>query len=241
MNGSIPCPKCGFPQDAGETECRRCGVIFAKVRAAVPEGPIGTSGFDENPAAADDERLSSSHPLPVAGRAALLVVLLAWGVLLALSGVGSEGAGKELLHLINLPFHEAGHVFFRPFGQFAMSLGGTLGQLLIPTICLLYLLLKTRDPFGAAVCLWWLGENFIDIAPYVDDARAGQMPLLGGNFGEISPYGFHDWEYLLTETGFLSYDHALARASHLAGSMILAAALVWAGVALWRQIRRRRP
>ena len=46
------------------------------------------------------------------------------------------------------------------------ALGGTLGQLLVPLICMLTLLLKARDPFGAAVCFWWFGENFLDIASY---------------------------------------------------------------------------
>jgi hypothetical protein len=69
------------------------------------------------------------------------------------------------LHLVNLPFHEAGHVIFSPFGRFMQVLGGTLGQLLMPTICMAVLLLRTREAFGAAVALWWLGENFMDVAP----------------------------------------------------------------------------
>lgn len=81
-------------------------------------------------------------------------------------------------------------------------------------------------PFGAAVCLWWLGENFLDIAPYFNDARAGELPLLGGNFGHSSPYGFHDWEFILTESGLLRYDHLLAAASHYFGALLMAGALL---------------
>ncbi len=123
--------------------------------------------------------------------------MIVWGGTLIFSSIASNAAGDSLLHLVNLPFREAGHVFFRPFGQFMTSLGGSMGQLLMPLICLLTLLLKTRDPFGAAVCGWWFGENLLDMAPYIGDARAGQLPLIGGNFGHSSPYGFHDWEYLL--------------------------------------------
>ena len=79
------------------------------------------------------------------------------------------------------------------------------------------LLLRTRDPFGASVALWWVGENFLDIAPYMNDARSGQLPLLGGNFGHSAPYGFHDWQYLLTESGLLQYDHNLAQATFAMG------------------------
>jgi hypothetical protein len=159
--------------------------------------------------------------------------MLAWGTALIFSGLEIDGAGKGLLHLVNLPFHEAGHVLLRPLGQFIASLGGTLGQLAVPLICLGVLLLKNRDPFGAAVCLWWLGENLLDIAPYINDARAGEMPLLGGNFGYSSPYGFHDWEYLLTETGLLHHDHHLALFSHGTGAVLMLLAVVW-GMLLFR-------
>ena len=145
--------------------------------------------------------------------------------------IESNTAGNSFLHLANLPFHEAGHILFRPFGAFITSLGGTLGQLLMPLICMVVLLFKTCDPFGASVALWWLGENFLDIAPYINDARAGQLPLLGGNFGYSAPYGFHDWQYLLTESGLLHYDHVLANVAFATGSVIMLLALLWGG--LW--------
>lgn len=170
-------------------------------------------------------------------RSALLCVLLVWGLMLIGASVESNAAGKSFLHLINLPFHEAGHVLFRPFGAFVTSLGGTLGQLLMPLICFGVLLLRTRDPFGAAVALWWFGENFLDIAPYINDARAGQLPLIGGNLGHLAPYGFHDWEYLLTETGLLQMDHALAQSSRVLGALIMLLAIGWGGALLYWQTR----
>ena len=59
-----------------------------------------------------------------------------------------------------------------PLGRFMSVLGGSLMQLLIPAVCAGTLLLQTRDPFGAACCLWWIGENLLDLAPYIADARA---------------------------------------------------------------------
>jgi hypothetical protein len=61
----------------------------------------------------------------------------------------------------------------------------------MPLTFFFVLLVKMRDPFGAAVALLWLGENFVDIAPYIGDARAGQLPLLGDKYGHSAPYGFH--------------------------------------------------
>lgn len=173
------------------------------------------------------------------GRAAIWVGMIVWGSQLMFVRIADNVAGESLLHLVNLPFHEAGHVVFSPLGSFIASLGGTLGQLLVPLVCMAALLFKTRDPFGASVCFWWFGENFLDIAPYVNDARAGKLPLVGGNFGHSSPYGFHDWEYLLTESGLLRYDHVLARVAHGIGSVLMILAVVWAGFLWYRQYQRR--
>jgi hypothetical protein len=146
--------------------------------------------------------------------------------------VASNAAGDSFLHLVNLPFHEAGHILFRPFGRLMTSLGGSLGQLLMPLVCFVVLRFKTRDAFGAAVCLWWFGENFLDMAPYIDDARNLSLPLLGGNFGHSSPYGFHDWEFILSETGLLSYDHAIAAGAKYLGSAMMMGAMLWAAYLL---------
>ena len=173
----------------------------------------------------------------LAGRLLIFVGLVIWGLQLMSASIESNAAGNSFLHLVNLPFHEAGHIVFRPFGSFITSLGGTLGQLLMPSICMGVLLVKTRDSFGASVALWWVGENFLDIAPYMNDARAGQLPLLGGNFGHSTPYGFHDWQYLLTESGLLQYDHILAKVIFLIGSVIMLLSLVWSGLLLIKQYK----
>ena len=167
----------------------------------------------------------------------IILGLSAWSFLFISSSIESNYVGQSFMHMINLPFHEAGHIFFTPFGQFMTSLGGTLLQIIMPLICLFVFLFKTRDPFAASVALWWTGENFLDIAPYINDARAGQLPLLGGNFGHSAPYGFHDWEFILNESGLLAYDQAIARFSFFLGSMIMLAALAWGGTLIIKYYR----
>lgn len=137
-------------------------------------------------------------------------------------------------HLVNLPFHEAGHIFFGIFPPLITSAGGSLMQLIMPLVCGGTLLFKTRDTFGAAICLWWFGQNFLDIAPYIADARAGVMPLLGGNTGQNSPYGFHDWEFILGELRLLHLDQKLANFSFGIGKFIIIVSLIWGFLILWR-------
>jgi hypothetical protein len=253
----MDCPKCGATQSAGNRICERCGLVFEKYWKYHPRPgetpaprPSPSSSNRRGRGARRPGRLTAlllpppaeHDPLALGAQAALLLALSIWSLALIGSPLDENAAGKSFLHLVNLPFHEAGHVFFAPLGDFMQSLGGTLGQLLMPLTALLVLLLKTRDPFGASVALWWLGENFLDIAPYINDARAGVLPLLGGNTGQGAPYGFHDWEYLLTETGLLHLDHQLAQASHTLGSLIMLLALGWGAVLVYRRLTAaRRP
>ena len=71
-----------------------------------------------------------------------------------------------------------------------------------PFPCVLPLLLaiaflRQRNQFAAAVCTWWSGQNFVDVARYIADARALQLTLLGGHTGaEVEG---HDWEFILTQ------------------------------------------
>lgn len=178
-----------------------------------------------------------SNPLVLAGRGLLVAFLAVWTWRLATPSIESNAVGESFLHLVNLPFHEAGHVLLAPFGDFIRVAGGSILQLFMPLFCALVLLLKTRDPFGAGAAFWWFGENFLDLTPYIDDAGTGELPLLGGNTGETTPYGFHDWEYLMTETGRLGHEHEFARDVHLIGTTIMVTTLVWMTVTIVRSRR----
>ncbi|GFO61031.1 hypothetical protein GMST_33560 [Geomonas silvestris] len=151
--------------------------------------------------------------------------------------IASNYVGESFLHLVLLPFHEAGHVLFSPFGRFLQVAGGTLMQLLVPA-AVACSFLRRRDRFAAAAGFWWLGESLLDVAPYADDARAGQLMLLGGVTGsEVEDY--HDWEVMLGRLNMLSWDHALARCFFVAGALVMVAALLFGVLATWRRTATR--
>jgi hypothetical protein len=81
-----------------------------------------------------------------------------------------------------------------------------------------------------------MGQNFIDIAPYINDARAQQMILLGGITGADAP-GYHDWNNILSRLRLLHLDHSLAKLAHFTGCVIILVALAWGGYLLWHQYR----
>lgn len=99
----------------------------------------------------------------------------------------------------DLVIHEAGHFFFMLFGKFIYTLGGTLMQILLPSL-IIWSFVRNSYRTGAQVGLLWLGQNLINISVYAADARAQALPLLGGN------KVYHDWTYILGSTNLLQYD-----------------------------------
>lgn len=156
------------------------------------------------------------------GRALLLLLLVIWTAKFAFAR-SPEVIADAFLHRVDLVFHEAGHVLFSPFGRFMTMLGGSLMQVLVPIVCALALV-KSGDRVGGAVAVWWAGQNLVDLSPYIGDARALQLPLLGGATGaEVEG---HDWEAILSTLGWLQHDRTLAAAAHTVGSLTMAAAIV---------------
>jgi len=172
------------------------------------------------------------------GRLVVFLGLLWWGWIFIITPLETNYTGESFLHLINLPFHEAGHLIFSPFGRFMMILGGSLGQVLMPLICLGTFLIKTRDPFGASVALWWTAESLMDVAPYINDARDLELMLLGGVTGKETDG--HDWNNLLTMTGLLNWDHRVAHLTYNIGILLMLVSFAWGGVILARHYERQR-
>jgi hypothetical protein len=175
------------------------------------------------------------------GRAVFLLFLSVWTTML-IGSVSAERVNSSFIHLPNLVFHEAGHILFSPFGHFMSVLGGSLTQVLVPLVCAGAFLWQAHDPFGAAVASWWAGENLIDVAPYINDARDLKLVLLGGKTGgEVEG---HDWEYLLNAMGVAHKDHTIAAAVQAIGILIMIAGLVWGAMVVVNQLgmlRRSRP
>lgn len=258
----MKCPKCGFDQASQATECLKCGIIFAKfIKAQKTDSTPDSSETSKESKTVPDEKSIEQEDVPAdedlwalaknlffyakpdtnpfifGGRALFFLIMLIWGMVFIFSSVKSGYAMESLWHLVNLPFHEAGHIIFRPLGRFMTSLGGSLAQVLMPLVCLVVFVVQTRDTFAASFALWWTGQNFIDLAPYINDARSLTLPLLGGNTGRTSPYGFHDWEFILKESGLIRYDHSIANFSHGFGAVIMILALIWGGYILFKQFR----
>ena len=113
---------------------------------------------------------------------------------------------SSLISPLTLGIHELGHLALSFFGEFFGILGGTLFQVLAPILGLINFY-RQEDFFALILCFGWLSTSLFDMAKYVADARAMNLPL-------VSPFGsdnvIHDWNYLFTRMGLLENDASIA-------------------------------
>jgi hypothetical protein len=157
-------------------------------------------------------------------RAVLTLVLAIYGYL-CLRNPGEY----RWLDSLDLAIHETGHLVFMFGGETLTILGGTLFQLIVPAVFVIALW-RAGDRHGATVPLWWLGQSCWNISVYIRDARAQELPLVGG--------GEHDWATLLGQWGLMTRDGAIADAIHLVGVLIYLVAVV-GGVLMLRHEPRK--
>ena len=95
---------------------------------------------------------------------------------------------------------------------------------------------KQREPFGAAICLWWTGASLVDLSVYVWDALHPQLILTSGTTGEE---GSHDWVAILGDIGQLRHAHGWGTTINLLGVLVMAAGVAWAMSYCWRSWKER--
>ena len=134
---------------------------------------------------------------------------------------------------INLGIHEMGHAAFSWLGSGILTTaGGTIFEVGVPCATGAYLLMNQRDPFGALVCVFWMGTALVGTGLYAADARAQALPL-------VSPFGpvdveSHDWTVLLLRVGRISQDQEIGAALRAAGVLFMTAGLAGGAWQIWR-------
>jgi hypothetical protein len=85
-------------------------------------------------------------------------------------------------------------------------------------------------PISFAICWVWLFENFLNIARYMADSRALELPLVGG--------GDHDWNEIFFRWKVLHYDVEIGNVTRWIGWAGMTVAAVWILWRTWRDSRR---
>ena len=154
-------------------------------------------------------------------------IKLALAILLAIYflWIAYDPMQGSFLDLVDLPIHETGHLIFMPFGEFMMVAGGSIFQVLFPAVFVGYFVWQGK-PYSAAIVLFWVGQSIINVWVYASDAVVMQLVLTSGFTGTEG--SFHDWNYLLTETGLIGSTKTVAGLIRAAGTLTIVAAAVLA-------------
>jgi hypothetical protein len=245
----IKCPKCQYQRTEKDDHvmqgvCPACGIVYHKWKSAQDTDTQAVrERISGNVNQAEDSLLKrivqlllsvpeKIDPLVYWGRVVIYLIFFIWGWYFITAGISWEKIGGSFLHNAILPFHEFGHVLFSPFGRFMSILGGSLFQILLPLILMLAFIIQNKDNFGASMMLWWTGQSFIDLSPYIADAPYRNLPLILG-MGE----GAHDWGNLLSMTGTMHKSASYAGTSFTLGVLIILISYIWGAYLINKQRR----
>jgi hypothetical protein len=143
--------------------------------------------------------------------AAVVCLLLGWFAF-------GRGVRVPLLGLVDLGFHELGHLLTRWLPEVVMAMMGSIFQIAAPLGIAVYFLWRARDVAAGAMCLAWAGSSAQDVSVYIADAPYQRLQLIGGE---------HDWAFVLGH--YHAVNHAAAIAAWVKGFGLL---LVVSGLAL---------
>lgn len=132
-----------------------------------------------------------------------------------------------VIDTINLFIHEAGHLFFRLFGQTLYILGGSITQCLIPLA--LAIVTWREKPQQAGYPLFWFGENLVNVSVYIADAPHRNLKLIKEGL-------IHDWHWLLSDN--LELAEPMGFVVRRLGLIVCAGSLLLLIVAAVRAFRR---
>lgn len=127
----------------------------------------------------------------------------------------------SFLDFVDLPIHETGHLLFRPLGEFMMIAGGSLFQVIFPLVFVGYFIWHEKY-YSAAIVLFWVGQSILNVWVYASDAVVMQLVLTSGFTGTEG--SFHDWNYLLTETGLIASTKTVAGIIRFVATLTIIAA-----------------
>ena len=121
----------------------------------------------------------------------LFIAMAAWYFL-------STRGSFTLLDNFDLIIHEAGHFILSWGGETIYFLGGTLMQLIVPFLLIVFSLYNSFQYFFQISSIL-MAQNCINISVYVADAQTQNLHLFG------PPGAKHDWNFLLTKYSLMDY------------------------------------
>ncbi len=138
-----------------------------------------------------------------------------------------RGVRVPLLGLVDLGFHEFGHMVTFWLPDVITASMGSITQVMVPIGLAVYFLWFRKDVLGGGVCLAWGATSAQDASVYIADAPYRRLHLIGGT---------HDWAFVLgpEHLNILSRAHTIAAVVKGFGFLLLFAGIA---VCTWGLLR----
>jgi hypothetical protein len=168
------------------------------------------------------ERLDDirATPWPALSRPVAITAIVAILVVMTTASVGDRWV--PILDSANLAFHEAGHPLMGLLSSRLAVYGGTIFQLAIP-VAVAGSFWSRRHTLGFACGVAWVCESLLNVSTYMADARALELPLIGG----FDPELYHDWREIFTRWNMLDLDTTWAGLNRVLAWGVGLAACTW--------------
>jgi hypothetical protein len=210
------------------------GMILIGIGVWIERRPNTASPVPPTPIRVDGLPIAARHPHP-------LYAVLETGVwlLVVLTMVDHlrdprDGPVAFAIWALAIGPHEIGHFICLPFGWFLNVAGGSIWQLLIFILSAVFALTVRQQISGSLLFVALTGHSLINLAQYIGDARARQLPLILGMSKD-----HHDWWNLLRDVGLLKYDTLFAALSTWSGVALIVIAAALGIVTAWALPRTR--
>lgn len=140
-----------------------------------------------------------------------------------------RGRPVPILALVNLGFHELGHLLTYALPDLITAVMGSVVQIAVPAGLAVYFGWRRGDLLGMGLCLAWAGSASQEVSVYVADAPHQRLLLIGGE---------HDWAFILGRLNALDAADELAAVVSAAAWALVLSGL---GACLLGLVRTRRP
>lgn len=169
----------------------------------------------------------------VAAKAIFTVVMIGWAITLL-----QNSQPWIFLDYANYLIHEMGHIVFMSFGELWMLLGGTILQITVPVLILIYFIFYKKI-FSLAFSLFWIGDVLVNVSVYIGDANERKLPLspLIGSISAENNSQFHDWYRILSQMNLLQYDKTIEGAVFLLAAICLIGGIIIAFISMGKDIK----
>ena len=110
-----------------------------------------------------------------------------------------------------------------------MIVSGSIMQLAVPLGLVVYFV-KQRDYFAVTVAGGWLSSSLFNVASYIADAQAQQLPAISLDLDATST---HDWNYLLTQWQVLDQYKPISQGVGIVALFVWFLSVVWGAYLCW--------